>query len=511
MESIKYEIKNTFHRLEGHGRKVPLVLYQPLKKTERSKIAVLAMHGADFYLCFPPMIKLAELGYTAAGAVPTRINVRNRMMDVQVAVEFLKNLPGIEKVVLMGHSNGGCLMSCYQYIAENGTARFQRPERILPFPEIDPLPPADGLMLLDTNYGIMDVLSMDPAVRTMNNGYDRIPELDIYNPENGYKPGGAEYTPEFIRRFQHAQAQQYKDLFAYAVDRWNKIQSGRGRFADDEPILIPGAGGGSSANKLFVQDNRLLGRTRKERPLLHRDGSVTTEIVRTVRVPNDAPSSTLYERGSRSTTVRRLLEEQYLFGDDFGYDECTMWGADWDFSPSSSRANVKGISVPLLCEGNTASVEFIQTEYNYGKEHADELSRIKKADRLLHKLNVTLPIDGKVLRAESVQLRADVEAMLPELESVKAELDQQMKIRSHVRKVLPEALTFRSKDGQKRYEDVSEEIQNQNELRALLDQSAERVIRHGDELEQQTAAHTLQQTQEQNNKEQKKKQEKGGR
>ena len=126
MESIKYEIKNTFHRLEGHGRKVPLVLYQPLKKTERSKIAVLAMHGADFYLCFPPMIKLAELGYTAAGAVPTRINVRNRMMDVQVAVEFLKNLPGIEKVVLMGHSNGGCLMSCYQYIAENGTARFQR-------------------------------------------------------------------------------------------------------------------------------------------------------------------------------------------------------------------------------------------------------------------------------------------------------------------------------------------------------------------------------------------------
>ena len=45
----------------------------------------------------------------------------------------------------------------------------------------------------------------------------------------------------------------------------------------------------------------------------------------------------------------------------------------------------------------------------------------------------------------------------------------------------------------------------------VINQSAERVIRHGDEWEQQTAAHIRQQTQEQQNKEQKKKQEKGGR
>ena len=152
----------------------------------------------------------------------------------------------------------------------------------------------------------------------------------------------------------------------------------------------------------------------------------------------------------------------------------------------------------------------------YGKEHAEELGRIKKAKRLLYKLKVTLPIDGKALRAESAQLRSDVEAMLPELESVKAELDQQMKIRSHVRKVLPEALTFRSKDGQKRYEDVSEEIQNQNELRALLDQSAERAIRRSEEIEQGNLTPSQiqadeQHTQEQQTKEQKKNQEKGGR
>ena len=74
--------------------------------------------------------------------------------------------------------------------------------------------------------------------------------------------------------------------------------------------------------------------------------------------------------------------------------------------------------------------------------------------------------------------------MLPELESVKAELDEQMKIRSHVRKVLPEALTFTSQNGQKRFEDVTEEVQNQQELRELLDHTAETAIRRSEEIGQ---------------------------
>lgn len=74
--------------------------------------------------------------------------------------------------------------------------------------------------------------------------------------------------------------------------------------------------------------------------------------------------------------------------------------------------------------------------------------------------------------------------MLPELENVKAELDEQMKIRSHVRKVLPEALTFTNQNGQKRFDDVSEEVQNKEELEALLEASAERAIRRSEEIEQ---------------------------
>lgn len=157
------------------------------------------------------------------------------------------------------------------------------------------------------------------------------------------------------------------------------------------------------------------------------------------------------------------------------------------------------------------SIYFKTAKEKYGKEHDAELNRIKKANRLLHKLNVTLPINKKTLREESTQLRAEVEAMLPELESVKAELDKQMKIRSHIRKVLPAALTFKDQNGQKRFEDVSEEVQNQEELKALLEASADRAIRRSDDFEEKTPMLTQQQTQEQKAKERQKNWQKGGR
>ncbi len=70
------------------------------------------------------------------------------------------------------------------------------------------------------------------------------------------------------------------------------------------------------------------------------------------------------------------------------------------------------------------------------------------------------------------------------MERVKAELNEQLKIRSHIRKVLPEALTFTNQSGQKRFEDVSEKVQNQQELRKLLDHTAETSVRHSEEIGQ---------------------------
>jgi len=170
---------------------------------------------------------------------------------------------------------------------------------------------------------------------------------------------------------------------------------------------------------------------------------------------------------------------------------------EMDANRKSKEQRIRDIDAILDAVKTLKELHSIQDKYDniffkgqkekYGTEHADELNRIKKALRLLYKLNVTLPINGKELRAESTKLRGEVESMLPELESVKAELDKQMKVRSRIRKVMPEVLAFKNKDGQKLYEDVSEEIQNAKELRKLLEDSAERVIRHdpASELQQQ--------------------------
>lgn len=161
---------------------------------------------------------------------------------------------------------------------------------------------------------------------------------------------------------------------------------------------------------------------------------------------------------------------------------------EMDANRKSKEKRIRDIDAILDAVKTLKELHSIQDKYDniffkgqkekYGTEHADELNRIKKAKRLLYKLSVTLPINGKELRAESAKLRGEVESMLPELESVKAELDKQMKVRSRIRKVMPEVLAFKNKDGQKLYEDVSEEIQNAKELRKLLEDSAERVIRH---------------------------------
>lgn len=367
MKEKLYEIRNEFHRFGGDrcgNNGTGMTIYFPTEKTERSEVAVMAMHSSD-YMAFFPMVEMAKRGFIAAGVAPRRRDVQGWLMECKTCVDYLKSIPGVKKVVLMGHSQGGCRMGSYQYIAENGISRFKNTDRIIPFPDVEPLTPADGLMLIDANYGIMSVLALDPAVRTLKSGYSRIPELDIYNVENGYDPKGSHYNKDFVRRFQKAQVKMYKELLCMAQERMEKISAGRGDFEDDEPILIPGGAGGSNNNKLFCQDISLLGRTSNPQPLLHADGTITTEIAHTVRIPVDAISSTRLSRGASMTTVKTLLEEELKFDDDFGYDECTMWGADGNFNYLSTRENVKGINVPLLCQGNTASHEFVNTEFNF--------------------------------------------------------------------------------------------------------------------------------------------------
>lgn len=357
----RFNISSEFYRV---GRDMPLVLYKPDKENANSKIGILAMHPDADYLSFAPCIELAKRGFIAAGANAGRGGLSDKLRSVKQAVEFMRQYTGIKALILLGHSGGGSLLSCYQYIAENGTERFKNTDRIIPFDDVDRLVPADGMLLLDNNYGIMDVLCVDPAVKSRNNGFERLPELDIFLPENGYSPDGAHYSDDFKRKFQKAQIKVYEDLLCEAQEKLKDIKAGRGSYIDNDSFVVPGASNMSNGNKLFLQDVSLLNHTRNKFPLLRKGGAITNEIIHTVRLPGRSIQSEKY-RWAFKTTVVDFLKAEVKFEDDFGYDSCSMWGSDWNFNPNSTRANVKGISVPMLIEGNTGSHEFMESEYIY--------------------------------------------------------------------------------------------------------------------------------------------------
>lgn len=364
--------KATFVRL---GSGVPGVLYEPASPGPKGEIGVFVMHSSGDYLQFSACTELSKRGYRVLCAnntnnkagTETDLSMDRVLLDAKLGVAWLRQQPGVRKVVLLGHSGGGVLMSSYQAIAEGGLKACQGPEKIVKCADnLADLPPADGVMLIDSNYGIstMTLFSIDPAVIDEGTGQKIDPTLDLWNPQNGFNPNGAKYSEEFTRRFQTALGKRENQLIKTALDRLQKINAGQGRYSDDEPFVVPGAVYTGSNNKFFAQDTRFLSRTRKAWPLLHKDGTVTTQIVHSVRVPeNPAPTTASMVRGALRTTVKKFLGTYAIrVSDDFGYDEDSIRGVDWTSSYTTPAGSVRNIEVPLLTMGMTGHWEYLAAE-----------------------------------------------------------------------------------------------------------------------------------------------------
>ena len=121
------------------------LLYEPELLGRKSQIGIVLMHSDESYLGFLPAPELARRGYRvlAATVADAKSTLDDKLLNVKAAVEFLKGYPGIEKVLLLGHSGGATLMSAYQCVAENGVEVFQGPEKLIPCGLIETLPAAD--------------------------------------------------------------------------------------------------------------------------------------------------------------------------------------------------------------------------------------------------------------------------------------------------------------------------------------------------------------------------------
>ncbi len=373
---------------------VPGLLHEPTDPRGKAGIGVLVMHtNADYLRPFPanPCEQLAQRGYRVLCANTSASksgfwndgDIDKLLLNVKAGVVYLRADSAVHKVVLFGHSGGGAMMAAYQNIAENGLKACQGPEKLIKCSSaLADMPAADGLMLIDSVLGgpVTTLWSLDPAVIDETDAQQLAPELDMFNPANGFKPGGSMYSGAFKERFFAQQGERMNRLIATAQQRLAVIEAGKGRFKDDEPMVIAGANG--AHNKLNTQDLTLQARTVNAWPLLHANGSVTKEVIHSVRVPRVIQTTTSLAGGGLTTTVRKFLNTWAIrTTKDYGYDATSIRGIDFTSSYANAIDSIAGINRPLLQVAMTGSHEFFASEFirQYAKSTDKTLAYVEGA------------------------------------------------------------------------------------------------------------------------------------
>src|SRR5687768_3332789 len=123
-------------------------------------VGILALHRTSNYLGYHGCRELSRRGYMVLCMNPRSDNnealVRweSNALDVKTGMSFLRSQPGITKVLLYGFSGGGSATSFYQAVAEAGVGYCSSAAKLVKCgKELEGLPRADGIILVDTNPG----------------------------------------------------------------------------------------------------------------------------------------------------------------------------------------------------------------------------------------------------------------------------------------------------------------------------------------------------------------------
>src|SRR5271169_3486787 len=156
-----------------------------------------------------------------------------------------------DRVIALAHSGGGTLNAFYLWQA---TAAPQ--DRIARTPAGRPtrlaeaqMPVPDGVIFLAAHPGQGEVMlhGIDPSVTDETDPLAANPQLDLFDPRNGFRPPpeSSSYTPEFLARYWAAQRERIvrlDNLARHWVARREKARArfkGTGEVADRRAALAP--------------------------------------------------------------------------------------------------------------------------------------------------------------------------------------------------------------------------------------------------------------------------------
>ncbi len=329
-------------------------------------VGVLLMHRTSNFLSHLATTELANRGFMVLAMNPrfdnneASVRFEDIALDVKQGVDFLKKQPGITKVVLFGHSGGGPTMSYYEAVAENGPSYCQGKNKLVECnaDALKNLVKADGLILVDAHPG-----NTINALRSLSPGVDEAtgkvsPELDPFNPANGYNPKGpSTYSDAFKQAYFKAQADRMNKLIDDAQAKMKQIAAGTYRYPDDDAFVVVK---GDNA-RLMQLDLSIDHSTVKPQKLLKNDGTVVTQIVESVRQaqPDLAKDNASFANGTRFLTLRSFLSANAIRSTN------SMDGIDYCSSNNSTPCAVQHITIPLLVTAMGGHYFIRDSEINY--------------------------------------------------------------------------------------------------------------------------------------------------
>lgn len=374
-------------------------LYQPTSSTPQQSIAVVVFHDTADMIGSAPCLQLAARGFTVMCAhnpytqLP-EIQWDDVATDIGGMVNYAYNIPGVQKVVLLGWSGGGADVAYYQAVAENGVAYCQNPERLDPCSSsLAGLKPASGVIMLDSIMGLaFQVMSdMDPStsnIQGLSSSYN--PRLYLFNPKNGFDSIDVDndYSQSFLDEYSRAQGDREDALVALAEKTKQKITEGRFYTTDDAPFPI-----GRVAARPWQIDDSLINHTTQPETLItpsDPNGAlsstisgltgagvtasgeverVTTPPAEQSPVPVSAAANSQWDgtqfTGGGNMTVDTFLSDFAIKSPDYQVTASGITGVDWGTSNTSTITNLEGVTSPLLIMSESGHYWVVPSEMDY--------------------------------------------------------------------------------------------------------------------------------------------------
>jgi pimeloyl-ACP methyl ester carboxylesterase len=305
------------------------------------------------------------------------------LRDISAAITYMRSRPGVDKVLVIGHSGGARQVTNYTNYAWNGPSGCQRPGLLLPCEtkKVTGLAKPDGLIALDLPPGpIFSVWSLDPAYVKGNPNHEN-PDLDMFSAANGYDPKtmGATYTPDFRKRFFAAQSARNNLILDDAVATLKRISKGKNDTTSDAALTVPGVVSDTDNGwVLALPDISLMSHSKRPHTVIRTDGTIAEEIIHTTRPPL-GPTGSAATTGSSGRAFIDQLSccaisgsiRSYLgsFGTrttkEFAITDDDIVGVDWHSNVDSPVAALEGIRVPVMIEVNTCYRFIVSSEIAY--------------------------------------------------------------------------------------------------------------------------------------------------